>query len=182
MRTTQRPKHAREGFSLVDVCVALFILAIALGTLVGSIFYALRLEDVNAESAAASQQARAILEELNSMDFAEIFAAYNEVPGDDPDPTHDYVAALQTRERVLQVGGKGGPTVSVVFPSDGLGHLREDVDNPAMGMPRDLNGDEAKDANDHSGDYVILPVTLRLAWEGVGGDRTLEMSTLLRAR
>ena len=47
MQIFARPETARAGFSLVDVCVALAILAIALGTLVGSVFWAMRLEEVN---------------------------------------------------------------------------------------------------------------------------------------
>jgi len=181
MRTLQRPILPQDGFTLVDVCVALFILAIALGTLVGSIFYALRLEEVNAETVAASQMARAILEDLNTTNFADVYASYNSTPADDPDPKHDCLADLQVHERLLQFGGKGEPTVSVVFPNDKLGQLREDLDDKSLGMPRDLNGDALTDSADHSGDYVILPLTLRLAWEGITGPRTLEMSTLLRA-
>ena len=38
--------------------------------------------------------------------------------------------------------------------------------------------DEAHGA-DHAGDYVVLPVRIRVAWRGVSGDRILELVTAL---
>jgi hypothetical protein len=51
-----------------------------------------------------------------------------------------------------------------------------------LGCPRDLNADGLVDAADHRGDWVILPVRVRLQWMPRGGTtrpRTFEMFTML---
>lgn len=158
MQLIHRPVSARDGFSLVDVCVALFILAIALGALIGSVFFAMRLEQANEETAAASQTMRTMVERINAMPFADVYAAYNADPEDDPDPGVDYLALLTAgiENPLLAMNQQGGPAVKVVFPADEPGGVK-----PA--------------AND-----TVLPLTLRLAWEGASGPRSVEMSTFLR--
>jgi type II secretory pathway pseudopilin PulG len=182
MQILPRQRWRRSGFSLVDVCVALAILAIALGTLIGTVLYALRLEEANEETSAASQLMRTLLERIDAQPFGEIYAAYNRNPGDDPDPAVDALALLATDDPLLMLGKKGGPGITVSFPGDEGNELREDVLSPALGMPRDLNDDGAIDDQDHSGDYALLPITIRLVWDGASGPRTLEMSSLLRSR
>jgi prepilin-type N-terminal cleavage/methylation domain-containing protein len=46
--------------------------------------------------------------------------------------------------------------------------LREDTNAPRYGLPWDLNGDGAIDANDHSGDYRQLPIVVRMRWKKAG--------------
>ena len=65
----------------------------------------------------------------------------------------------------------------VILPS-GLAVLREDTENPVLSMPRDLNADLMIDDQDHARDYVVLPVTVRVAWQGKAGRRSFEMSTM----
>lgn len=152
----QVPSHEAEraGFSLVDVCVSLAILTIGLGTLLGSVFWATRLEVVNEETAAASQRVRALLERLNDMLIEEVYAAYNADPDDDPDKGRDYLAELAITDPLLVVGKKTAPVVDVSFPAEPEKELLENR----------------------------LTVSMRLAWEGAAGPRTVEMSTLLRNR
>jgi hypothetical protein len=57
--------------------------------------------------------------------------------------------------------------------------LREDVNLPELGMPRDLNGDGAVDAGNHSTDYRLLPVIVRVRWQGAGGPSQFELKTML---
>jgi len=154
MQVLPRPEPARAGFSLVDVCVAMAILAIALGTLVGSVFWAMRLEEVNEETAAANQHVRAMLEGMNEMPIEQVYAAYNADAGDNPDKARDYFAELAVEDPLLVVGKKTDPTVSVSFPQDPENELLENR----------------------------LTIALRLDWEGASGPRTVEMSTLLRNR
>ena len=49
----------------------------------------------------------------------------------------------------------------------------------SLGMPRDLNGDGVIDSEDHAGDYVLLPVKVRVNWRGITGDRSFEVCTVL---
>ncbi len=154
MQVLSRHEPVRAGFSLVDVCVSIAILAIGLGTLVGSVFWATRLELVNEETASASQRVRALLEGMNAMPIGEVYAAYNADPDDDPDKARDYLAELAVEDPLLVVGKKGAPVVSVSFPADPENELLENR----------------------------LTVSLRLEWEGASGPRAVEMSTLLRNR
>ncbi len=56
--------------------------------------------------------------------------------------------------------------------------LREDYVNNKLGMPRDLNGDNVVDTLDHGADYVLLPVCIRLEWQGSSGPTTFEIYTM----
>ena len=56
--------------------------------------------------------------------------------------------------------------------------LSEGTANPALGMPRDLNGDGVF-TNLTEADYLILPVTVRIDWMGVSGRRFLQVDTVL---
>ena len=56
--------------------------------------------------------------------------------------------------------------------------LREDVVVPELSMPRDLSGDLRVGGEDHAGDYIVLPVTIRVEWEGRSGRRSYAMSTM----
>jgi len=88
------------------------------------------------------------------------------------------------------LGDSGGGTVQVssapdrqrLTPgpaSDPGWILREDVELPALGMPRDLNGDNLVDSEDHRGDYVLLPVCVRIRWTGRTGPQELRITTML---
>ena len=71
----------------------------------------------------------------------------------------------------------------ILFPADPLDptSLREDLQAPEFGLPRDLDGDTIEDSEDHSGDYQMLPVVIRVQWRGGSGNRIIEVSTVLRA-
>lgn len=177
---SRRQRAERAGFTLVDVCVATLILAIAMGTLIGSVFSAMRLEQANEETAAASQAMRSILEDMYALDFGELYATYNADPLDDPEAGAANRAALLVDHPLLVAGGKA-PVIEILLPDAG-GELREDSKLPEFGLPRDLNGDGKTDALNHAGDYELLPMTIRLEWESGSGQHALEMSTLLRRR
>jgi prepilin-type N-terminal cleavage/methylation domain-containing protein len=57
--------------------------------------------------------------------------------------------------------------------------LREDFSDESLGLPRDLNGDSIIDSEDHSEDYVILPILIRIEWEGRHGPRIYEVHSML---
>ena len=75
-------------------------------------------------------------------------------------------------------GGKkpgGGVTTTTVTQW----HLREDVVDERTGMPRDLNGNNVIDTANHSSDYLILPVRVKIEWKGSSGARRFEIDTQL---
>ena len=152
MRLLNRTRTHRAGFSLVDICVALTILAIALGTLIGTVFWAMRLDEINEETAVAIQNVRTELEGLNAMTIEDVYAAYNADPNDNPDPYRDYFAELVVTDPLLVVGKKDAPVMSVSFPDDVADQLAANR----------------------------LPITMRLEWQGSAGPGAVEVSTLLR--
>ena len=149
---------------------------VALGTLLGSVFSSLRLSEVNESTAAASQALRGILENMNAMSFEDVLAAYNSDPADDPDPDRDYREELRVGE--TRCAGENGQCAVAEVSFSGLdpdtGEWRKDL------VLRDLNGDDQIDSGNHAGDHRILPVSVRLEWQGPSGPQVLELATLLR--
>jgi hypothetical protein len=78
-------------------------------------------------------------------------------------------------------GDADGLPGEVIFPAvaGAAGQLREDAAMPELGMPRDLNGDGAVDANDHALDYTLLPVIVRVRWRTASGAGVYELKTML---
>lgn len=147
--------------------VAMVVLTVAIGGLSGAVVHAMRLNQVNQETAIADAAILEQAERMQGLAFETVFATYLAQPGFD-------VPALS-----VVAGDPDGLVGSITFPTI-AGQLREDVFDPSLGMPRDLNGDGlAPDNLDHSGDYVILPATIRLDWAGATGDRFLEYDLVL---
>src|SRR4029077_3113943 len=82
-------------------------------------------------------------------------------------------------------GDADGMVGEYIFPTElvgGVAQLREDVVDARFGMPRDPDGDGDVDSIDHSGNYRILPVRVRLRWKGMNGVRVLELESILCSR
>lgn len=166
------------GFTLIEILVVLTILTVAVGFMARTIGAVGRLAPANRETARAVDAARAAAEELRSANFSDAFYLYNGLDTDDPGgvgtaPGQDF-DALGLDARPADLDGLVG---RYRFPVDG-DELREDVDDPSLGMPRDLNGDGMIDALDHSGDYIVLPFAVELEWTGPGGDRAISVHGL----
>jgi len=177
-------EQERDGFTLVELLLAAAVLVVAVYAISRAIVSGAALIQDNHETAVAHQAARRAMGALQAAEFLEIFQSYNADPADDPggpgtQPGNTFaVPGLDPRD-----DDPDGFVGEVIFPSfspDGVSfELREDLDDPVLGMPRDLNGDGDVDALDHADDYLVLPVTLRLSWKGVSGERTYEVSSLL---
>lgn len=185
-RKARRAQRGRAGFTLVDVMLAAVVLAVAISGLSGSMLVALSLNRVNRDTAVAQQAARRAIEEIESRNFAETFAAYNGNAGDDAGLGSPAVGAGFAVPGIEPLPGDAdGMCGRVIFPVQTVGgaeNLREDVVDAALGMPRDLNGDNLVDAADHSADYRLLPVRIRVEWQGVTGPRRIDMETMLSLR
>lgn len=152
---------------------------------------------IHRENAAAIGAARTALEVLRDEPFGNVFALYNADPGDDPGgpgtaPGANFpVPRLERAARAGTVplgeivfpalGKKGGKLGKLLGGGDAEGkqELREDYEDRAIGMPRDLNGDGKIDKKDHAEDYVMLPVLVRVTWVGVAGPREVELHSIL---
>lgn len=178
------PSAGRQGFTFLELTVGMAILLVALLIFSSVVTAMAKQRTSNRETGLAVAAARNMLESLRSEDFAEVYARYNSDPADDPGgagsaPGHRFaVPGLDASADALD--GLQGEVVFPTFedPVAGL-QLREDVDLPELGMPRDLSGDNVVDEQDHSGGYFILPVLVRVRWRSPTGIRQYEMSTQL---
>ena len=130
----------------------------------------------------ATQEGRRMIERLQAEPFAQVFARYNDDPADDPGgagtgPGADFDVSGFT----AWTNDADGLAGEIVLPTTALapGVLREDVVDTSLGMPRDLNGDGVVDANDHSSDYRLLPVLVRIRWQNASGRNSVEFKTML---
>jgi prepilin-type N-terminal cleavage/methylation domain-containing protein len=179
-RHSLRPRACsqRGGFSLVEVAVTVAVLVVGAGMLAQTIVALGKVNDTNRETALAMQAVRNMLETLRSEPLEDVFALYNADPSDDPGGKGSAPGSHFTVDELSANEGATVSTGTIAFPSVN-GELREDFVDAELGMPRDLNGDRDIDADDHSGDYGILPVRIQIDWSGRTGDRTLAIHTSL---
>lgn len=167
--------------TMVEVMVALVILTMCVGMLTSTIASTTVQATVNRENAIAVEAARAAIEDMHNVEFSELFALFNEFGLDDPGGPntgfgpHFAVVGLQPVE-----DDPDGMVGEVIMPG-GLGILQETEENELLGLPRDLNGNIQVEEGDRSGDYLVLPVVVRLRWQGRAGVREFEMATMLAA-
>lgn len=169
------------GFSLVELMVAISILTVALGAISSALVATTSLNTLNREMMIALDAAHAQAERLRGETFSEVFARYNTDPGDDPplpigkaSPGNTFdVPRLNTRP-----DDPDGFVGEILFPVIG-GQLREDAVDADLGMPRDLDLNTAIDSADHSNDYRLLPLRIRLEWTGENGNQAIDLVTVL---
>lgn len=183
----RRPRsRTRDGFTIVEVMVAVTVLVIAVVGIVGSMLSSMALNRVNRETAIAQQAARRVMEEVSGVPFRDAFVMYNTLAGDD--------AGSELPERGpgfvvngldVQLADADGMCGRIEFPvvDDGMGsvRLREDVVDGGLGMPADLNGD-GDAVDDVTPDYRLLPVRVLVEWRGVSGNRSIELESMLSFR
>lgn len=165
------------GFTLLELMISSTVFLLVAGAVVIALVISSALNMTNRETALASRAAQSVIEELKATAFDEIYARYNDTAADDPGGTAPgsgfAVAGLAAQE-----GDADGFVGAIVFPGTGTA-LHEDGDDVELGLPRDLDGDGAVDADDHAGDYRILPLRVVIRWNGQNGARTFELVTVL---
>jgi len=173
----------RNGFTLIEILVAVAVFGITMAALTTTQVSSIAMSRANLETSAAADAAQSVLEAMRDEDeFSEVFARWNATAADDP-------AAGLSPGNAFDVPGlepvrddPDGRVGEVVFPGDGV-ELREDANERLLGMPRDLDLDGGEpDADDHKGDYRILPVLVRVTWSGSGGEHRIQMVGTLARR
>jgi type II secretory pathway pseudopilin PulG len=144
---------------------------------------------VNRENAVAADATRNLIETMRNEVFGEVFALYNADASDDPVqlepiPGNRFAVAGLAPLPDSPDGLVGEVFFPVVDALGGAGpdldlELREDVVDAELGTPRDLNGDSLIDDLDHTGDYYLLPLSIRLRWQGRHGPREYVTTTML---
>lgn len=166
--------------SLVESLIALAILALALGGYSRSVVAGMQTSAQHAETNRAMAAARRTIESLQGTPFREVYQRFNASAEDDLEGSPGARFAVPGLRPLP--GAIDGMVGEIVFPTlgeDGALELREDVEDAQLGMPRDLNGDGLVDAADHSADYELLPVLVRVSWRGRNGPAQVELKTLL---
>ena len=176
-RTARGHRTPRQGLALLEIVVATLFLVIVVAGMSRGLASSTALERVTREQGVAREAVRGKLEELRATAFREVLARYDQDPGNDlpgacPGALFD-VEGLNPRR-----GDPDGRVGEIVFPVS-AGELREDLELARLGMPRDLNGDQELDGIDHSGDYLLLPVLVRVEWQGVSRC-SLELALVLK--
>ncbi|KPJ62336.1 MAG: hypothetical protein AMS15_04290 [Planctomycetes bacterium DG_23] len=171
--------------SLVELMTVVVILAVALLALVGSLWFASRLIRQSGEVNIAKNAVRGIIESMRMYDTDCIYAYYNSDPGDDP---NGYGTApgngFSVKGLDPQAGDDDGFVGKIEFPEVLFGGrmvLSEIVAEAELGMPRDLNGDNDAADVDVSGDYRLLPVTVRVQWKSYR-PQEIRMQTFIAER
>jgi prepilin-type N-terminal cleavage/methylation domain-containing protein len=169
-----------SGFTLVELLMGATVLAIGICGLAVTLVYSMTLAETNRESAEARIAAKEVMERVRAVPVEDIFATFNGVTDDDPEsdqevPGGTFVVTRSPLEDLCE-----SYTAQIEFPTgEYAGYLREDIEDPLLGMPRDLNGDGTIDSEDHSDDYQILPLRVRVLWRGKTGPRSFEVCTVL---
>ena len=162
----------RRGSSIIEVMIAFVVLVVGLLSFSRMIVSSIDATEDSHESTVAKEAARGMLETLQSQDFKQAFALFNDDPTDDPGGVgtapgkHFAVPGLSAVD-----GDADGFVGEISFPvrEGDEGNLLESVNIPELGMPRDLNGDGNQDDLNHALDYLILPVQIEIVWRGPTG-------------
>lgn len=181
----QSCRSGRSGVTLVEMLVAMTILVVSAGMLSRTMIATSSQRALNHENGIVLEAARGIVEDMRNQEFADLFALYNSDPDDDPGgagtaPGHLFVVpGLDALE-----GAPEGACGEIVFPAvpvvaSTAVKLSETFVDARLGMPRDLNGDNVVDDQDHAGDYLVLPVRVQIQWKGRFGPRTYVLETML---
>lgn len=180
MNRTMRTRGA-SGLSLLEVLIAAAVLVVAILAAARTTVSGLDLEKSNHDAMIALQAARQKIEVLRSETLGQVFARYNAVTSDDPGGAGTAPGATFTVSELRPRAGAATAIGRVLFPvaANSPGVLNETVNAPFFNAPADLNLDgDSTDANVNA-TYRLLPVTVRVEWQGAQGPRQVEISTLL---
>jgi type II secretory pathway pseudopilin PulG len=172
-------RRRRSGLTLLELAMSIAVMVVGVSALASTVVTGSALNQVSHETEIARKAIETKIDAMRNTPFAQVFATYDGVGGDDPAgpntaPGRTFAVAGLTP----LAGAPGGVAGLITFPSTGP-QLFENAVDTVVGMPRDLNLDGVVDAVDHAGDYMILPVRVRVQWMGAAGPRTIELQTQL---
>lgn len=181
MRLVQKidTRGRRQGFTLVEVMIALTVISVAVYMLSSTITATMVHSSARKERTLSVESAMNVLEHMRAVPFEDLYILYNDNADDDPNgpgtaPGSTFnVRGLKPREGAQAVGFITLPVLE--------GKLRENLNIPELSLPRDLNGDLVIDDLDHAGDYKVLPIQVRIEWTGSSGEGHLVMSSMFSA-
>jgi Tfp pilus assembly protein PilV len=163
--------RANGGFTLLEIMISLMILVLCIIGLLSVIAHTTRQNQVDRENLIALKAAESKIEEMRQFKVEEIYSRYNANAGDDalyaglhPGPTFRFsVSATDDGQGTLS------------FPGDGTNLIEDPLDPDPIARDLNLNGIPGDLA---TANYVVLPVTVSLTWNGIRGPRTLTYRTM----
>jgi len=174
--------------TLLEVLIALPILAMVMGMFSSTMISMYRQRAITRQTSVATRAIQSQLERLRNEPLGQAWQLYNRDELDDPDgPGTAPGAWFDVRGLSRLPDTPDVPVGELLFPDMNVSppgevpvwQLREDVDLPFLGMPRDLNHDYTVDSSNHANDYFALPVAARVRWQGPTGPREVRMYTVL---
>jgi prepilin-type N-terminal cleavage/methylation domain-containing protein len=176
--------RSRAGFTFIELAIVLVVLLSALLVFSSTVSGMAKQRTSNRETYLAVEAAKNRMETLRATAFDDVYSLYNRNPADDPGAAGTAPGArfdVPGLDHLPDVGDE--LEGEVVFPEledpPGTFALREDVTDAALGLPRDLSGDNRVDAVDHSGSYLLLPVEVRIRWRSPNGPREYALRSQL---
>jgi hypothetical protein len=142
-----------------------------------------RVANMQRDCELATEGARAMLERIQAEAFSQAFRAFNGTGVDDPGgpdtaPGANFAIA-GLRAAADDPDGMPGEII-MPSPAGQPGLLLESVVNEKLAMPHDLNGNGLVDGLDHSSNYKLLPVLVRVRWRASDGTvGVVELKTCL---
>ena len=169
---------SRSGFTMLEVSIVCVIMAVALVMLSGTIASTAQVVPQSAERFRAAEAAADIIEQMHGSSIDDLFRLFNVNPDDDPDGMGTAPGAAFDVDGLAPVKGDPDGRVGRILMPELNGQLLEIVEDALLGMPRDLNSDTELDDFDHAGDWIILPVVVRIEWQGSHGVRSIDIPTM----
>lgn len=172
-----------RGMSLVEIMIALVVVAVAMLALASLITSSSRVAEESQYRTFAYNAARRVVEEMRGVAFSEIYMRYNASTSDNPPgtcPGNTFVVDD------LPNGPAGSTTQGTLFfPENTAGTLTETPSDALLakdfGMPKDLNRNGAIDGA--VGAYYLLPVKVVVEWLMPGGKTSkVEVVTFITER
>lgn len=171
-------RRRRSGAALLETLLGVMVLMVGLGAGVLSLVTSMALARTAREQSLALQAAESVTEALLATPYHEVFVRYNGTTADDPDPLTGPSPGDSFDVDGLTPWDDEDAVGAIFFPGDNV-LLLENVDDPVLGMPRDLDLDTLIDNVDHSVNYRVLPVHVRVRWRGGRGEREISIVTTL---
>ncbi len=165
--------------TMLETMISMVILTICCGMLTSTISATMQHNRIKRERQVAVEAARAILEDLHNVDFRDAFWMFNDSEEDDHEGGPLAPGAHFAVEGLRPLGDDTDGFVGEVLMPGSATLLLENERDTNLGLPRDLNGDLRIDDSDHSGDYLVLPVQVRIRWQGTGGRSEFKLDTML---
>ncbi len=171
---------SQAGFSMIELMVSVGVLMVGMLGLSAAMIGSLNLNDVNRQSSIATQAARSVLENMRSEGFATLFRRYNATNTDDVGTSPGSNFGVTGLEPLAN--DADGMVGEIIFPTaaNQPAVLSEVAGNDFPLIGRDLNQNGDATDGDVTGDYVLLPVTIRIRWRGVGGEKSMQFTSMLR--